>query len=286
MRPVNLIPPEDRRGANAPLRTGATVYVLLGALAIALLTVTVLVLTGNGIKDREAELAALEARQEAASATAAALQPYVEFATMFSARDQTVASLAASRFDWERVLRELALVIPEDVWLSTATASGSSDAAATSTEDTAAVSTLVAGSSGPNLQLTGCAASHRAVASFVAALEDIDGVTRVGLSSDEQGSGSTTAAGGAGDSDCRTRNFISRFEIVAVFDEAPVADTAAAAAAGTAVPGTVPPATSPEAATDPETSDAVAQQQAATDSATTQTDKAKSGASAVGVSAP
>ena len=30
---------------------------------------------------------------------------------------QTVSSLAQSRFDWERVLRELSLVIPEDVWL-------------------------------------------------------------------------------------------------------------------------------------------------------------------------
>ena len=30
MRPVNLIPPDQRRGDSAPLRTGPLVYVLLG----------------------------------------------------------------------------------------------------------------------------------------------------------------------------------------------------------------------------------------------------------------
>ena len=32
MRPVNLIPPEDRRGQHAPLRTGPLAYILVGAL--------------------------------------------------------------------------------------------------------------------------------------------------------------------------------------------------------------------------------------------------------------
>ena len=36
-------------------------------------------------------------------------------------RTETVDSLAQSRFDWERVMRELALVIPEDVWLESLT---------------------------------------------------------------------------------------------------------------------------------------------------------------------
>ena len=35
MRPVNLIPPEDRRGEQAPLRTGPLAYVLVGALVAA-----------------------------------------------------------------------------------------------------------------------------------------------------------------------------------------------------------------------------------------------------------
>ena len=32
MRPINLIPPEERRGSQAPLRSGPLAYILVGAL--------------------------------------------------------------------------------------------------------------------------------------------------------------------------------------------------------------------------------------------------------------
>ena len=47
MRPVNLIPPESRRGQNAPLRSGPLPYIAIGALVAVLLGVTALVLVGN-----------------------------------------------------------------------------------------------------------------------------------------------------------------------------------------------------------------------------------------------
>ncbi len=273
MRPVNLIPPEDRRGEHAPLRTGATAYVLVGVLAIALLTVTALVLTGNQVSERENELAALEARGATAAQTADALTPYVEFASMSAAREETVTSLAKSRFDWERVLRELSLVIPGDVWLINATGTVAPGA---STGSAAAANTLREGTTGPALELIGCARSQQAVAGFVAALEDIDGVTRVGVSSSELGQSSNGASGESGaTSDCRTRAFISRFEIVAAFDEAPPSGASVVPDAGAAPTPT-------DAATDPETADAVAQEQQAADSAADQTAKADDAANLVG----
>ena len=45
MRPVNLIPPEQRRGEQAPLRTGPLPYIVVGALVAVLVGVTALVLT-------------------------------------------------------------------------------------------------------------------------------------------------------------------------------------------------------------------------------------------------
>jgi hypothetical protein len=85
---------------------------------------------------------------------------------------------------------------------------------------------------GPALELGGCAKGQQAVAGFVTALEDIDGVTRVGVQSselaekEEDGGGE----GGGGDSDsgdeCRTREFIAKFAIVVAFDAAPVAESA------------------------------------------------------------
>ena len=62
MRPVNLIPPEDRRGEKAPMRTGALSYVIVAVLAVALLAVTGLVLTSNQVSDRKAEKSGLESQ--------------------------------------------------------------------------------------------------------------------------------------------------------------------------------------------------------------------------------
>ncbi len=241
MRPVNLIPPEDRRGDRAPLRTGALPYVVIGALAVALVLVTFMTLTSNQISDRESEVTVLEAREAEATARAEALAPYAEFAALSQARDATVTSLAQSRFDWERVLRELAFVIPDDVWLTDATGTVDPNVQIEG-------STVIQGRdliAGPALELIGCGASQDAVAGFIAALRDIDGVTRVGVASslrpepteDTSASGSANAASDAG-ADCRTRDFIAKFEIIAAFDAVPVAPAPEAAS----VPGTTPPA--------------------------------------------
>lgn len=220
MRPVNLIPPEQRRGERAPLRSGPLSYLVVGVLAVALLAVTALVLTGNQVKDREAEVASLEVREAEARARAESLSAFAQFASLSEARFATVSSLARSRFNWERVLRELALVIPDDVWLVSLNASVSSEVAVEGGGD----SSLRGDVEGPALSIVGCGESHEAVAGFIEALKDVDGVTRVGIASSELGSessASSSISGGGGD-DCRTREFISRFEAVAAFDEVEV----------------------------------------------------------------
>ena len=118
MRPVNLIPPEDRRGDHAPLRAGSLSYIIVGAIAAGLLAVVALVLTQNSITEHENEIAELEVARDAATQKAQALAPYAEFASLQEQRELTITTLAQSRFDWERVLRELAIVIPADVSLT------------------------------------------------------------------------------------------------------------------------------------------------------------------------
>ena len=118
MRPVNLIPPEDRRGDHAPLRAGSLSYVIVGGIAAVLVAVVALVLTQNSITDRENEIAQLEVARDAATQRAQALAPYAEFASLQEQRELTISSLAQSRFDWERVLRELAIIIPTDITLN------------------------------------------------------------------------------------------------------------------------------------------------------------------------
>lgn len=255
MRPVNLIPPEDRRGEKAPLRTGPLAYVIVAALAVALLGVTLVVLTSNQISDRKAEKASLESQVQQAQAEADKLESFVSFASLQDAREQTVSDLATSRFDWERVLRELAIVIPSDVWLTNLDAKAS--AQATTSSSSAASSSSSEDIQGPSLDIQGCATGHDAVARFLAALRDVDGVTRATvLSSDRQGpSGSTggsSASGTTGGLSCASRSFISSFEILIAFDEAqPSAPSSTSATA----PATTPTSSaSSDAATSDSTS--------------------------------
>jgi Tfp pilus assembly protein PilN len=234
MRPVNLIPPEERHGEHRPMRTGPVPYLLVGALLAVLAGVTALVLTGNQIADRKSEVAKVEREDAVASARAKRLSAYTQFRTLREQRVQTVTSLADSRFDWERVMRELSLVLPHDVWLTSLEASaapgGAEGGGSSGSSGGSGLSSSIAG---PSLTISGCATGHDAVAGFVTALKEIDGVTRVGvesseLSSQKEGAGKSGGSGGSGSSgggessDCRTRSFIAEFKMVVAFDAAPV----------------------------------------------------------------
>ncbi len=241
MRPVNLIPPDLRRGDHAPLRTGPLPYMVLGALVLALAGVLALVLTNNQIADGKAEVAELQQEDAAEQARAQRLVAYTQFQAMSEQRVATVTSLANSRFDWERVMRELSLILPDDVWLVSLGASAGGEGGEGSAGG------LSGAIAGPALELTGCAAGQNAVAGFVTALEDIDGVTRVGFESSAMASGE---GGGAGGEDCRTRSFIASFSLVVAFDGAPAPLAGSATEAAPPVTGEeeAPPGEGEEAA--------------------------------------
>lgn len=223
MRPVNLIPKEDRPGGHKPARSGPIAYIVVGALVAALLGVTALVVTSNQISDYEGEIAQVEGEVAATEAKAASLRPYTQFHSVRAQRDTTIASLANSRFDWERVMRELALVLPGDVWLTSLTATASPDV---SPSGGASVS-LRSSIPGPALALIGCGRSQRAVAGFVQALKDIDGVTRVGMESSTLGGENAAASDSGASASCQTRDFIAQFQMVVAFDAAPAVSTTA-----------------------------------------------------------
>src|SRR6185503_10904471 len=107
MRPVNLIPPEARRGEKAPTRTGVLSYVIVAVLGAALVGVTGVVLTNNQISERKAEKSSLEGQLAEAELQAKRVSAFASFAGLQQARAQTVEQRRRRRFDWERVLREL-----------------------------------------------------------------------------------------------------------------------------------------------------------------------------------
>jgi Tfp pilus assembly protein PilN len=205
MRAVNLIPPDLRRGDHAPLRTGPLAYIVVGALALALLGVTLLVLAGNEVSEKKDEVKTLQREDKLAQARAERLAPYTEFQSMSEQRVQTVTSLADSRFDWPRVMRELALVLPSGVILTNLDASAALGEGAEAAK----------GVKGPSLELEGCTGSQDAVAGFITALKDIDGVTRVGLESSNQEEGSSSGSGEG----CEGK---TQFHLIVAFDAAPL----------------------------------------------------------------
>ncbi len=224
MRPIDLTPKEMRQGARAPMRTGPIPYILVGALVAVLAGVALLVTTGNQVTEREDEVAQLKQESAAAHREARRLAPYVQFQALHEQRLTTISSLADSRFDWERVVRELSLVLPADVWLTQLEASASGG-------EEGGSSGLRGSILGPAMELEGCTVGQESVARFVNALKDIDGVTRVAVASSElpakeEGAASSGGEETEGGSECRTRKNIAKFSIVIAFDAAPVPVTA------------------------------------------------------------
>ena len=249
MRPVNLIPPDERQGDAAPLRTGTLIYVLVGGLALLLLGIVAVALTSKQINDREAQKANLQAELVQATARANRLAAFTNFRAVQQQRADTVVSLANSRFDWERVLHELALVLPDDISLRNVTGTAAPDV---QVEDAEQVQ-LRTSAAGPALEMTGCATpsdehdTQDTVAAFMASLEDIDGVTRVGLDSskisDPRLGGSTSSEGGSesGGSSTDCPALSAKFQIVVAFDAVPAPPSATATPSA---PPSVPPTTS------------------------------------------
>ena len=226
MRPVNLIPEEQRRGPSAKRRGGPLAYVLVGAMVALLAGVTMLVLTNNQISQDKTEIATLEAETTAAESKAASLAAYTQLRDVSESRVPTVTELADSRFNWERVLREIALVLPSEIWLTNLTGTVKPSVVV----ENGATIAIRASVPGPALQILGCAPGQDGVARFISALKDVDGVTRVGvqesaIGTEESGSGAESDSAGTATTECPKNGYTSAFQIVVAFDAAPTPTT-------------------------------------------------------------
>jgi Tfp pilus assembly protein PilN len=189
VRAVNLIPDDSRRGwRNSGGRSGGSVYVLLGALAMALVLVTVYVLASNRVADQKAKIAGLQAEATQAQGAAARLEPYVEFAKLAQARTQTVREIASSRFDWHAALAGLSRVVPANTSLPSLTGTVVPGVTVGGSTGTAEGSDLRGDIAAPAFELAGCSDSQDDVARLISRLRLIDGVTRVSLESSTQAS--------------------------------------------------------------------------------------------------
>src|ERR671914_86045 len=136
MRAVNLLPIDVRVGRRRPPAAPLAVAAA-GVLAASLLTVAFLSANGR-VDEREQELTALERELETARRAA---KPKPAQSGLAAEREQRFTALndaMTKRLAWDRILRELSLVVPDDVWLSSLTAGGAAGTTTTTPDPAAA----------------------------------------------------------------------------------------------------------------------------------------------------
>jgi len=133
------------------------------------------VVTANQVTARSSQAAEAAAEADRLEARVASLGAFGNFAQIKETRVASVRQLAAQRFDWERLMLELARVLPSDGWLQSAEASvsGASD------DSAAAAGTATPGS--PTATLSGCVPRQPDVADLMLRLGRMHRVEEVTL---------------------------------------------------------------------------------------------------------
>jgi len=238
MRAVNLLTPEMRssqKGSSAPRPAAMTTpggvgtIALLGALALIVAGVAGYVLSTNVVKQKQSDLAAVSAKNQATVKRATALKPYSDFQTLAQQRAATVQALASARFDWEQSFRDLSRAVPNDVYLSSLKGTVGGGSASGGSGIRSAIGS-------PAIELSGCTKTQPGVARVMSRLRNVQGVTRVSLSKSEKSD--TAAANGSGATGGSTvgpcgKGSPPSFELVVFFEKAAVADALATATGDT-----------------------------------------------------
>ena len=240
MRAVNLIPSEQRSGGSVGVgRSGGAAYAVLGLLVLIAALAVMYGKANRTVSSDKAKAARLTVEAQQAQTAAQALAPYTAFVSLREQREQAVATLVDTRFDWAHAIHEFGRVLSNQVSISSldgtigGTATATAAPAPAPTPPTATGSSTTASSvtsatpegSVPTFQIAGCATSQHAVADTMQRLRLIDGVSEVTLQS------SSKAAGGSGSGSAGGCGNGPVFQMTVTFHALPSA-TASAAAAG------------------------------------------------------
>jgi Tfp pilus assembly protein PilN len=205
VNPVNLLPAKHRPRTPTGGQQGSA-YVVVGILGVLLVLVVLYVLTVNGVNSRKDQVARAQAETAQAQARASSLSSYGDFSKIKETRVQSVRQLADGRIDWERLTRGLARILPDGVWLTSASASASGTPPASGGGSAPAANE--SSTTGPKVQLVGCAPGHSVIAVTLVRLRELPGAQDVQLNDITRPAAVTsdgpTSAGNAtaGDSDC------------------------------------------------------------------------------------
>jgi Tfp pilus assembly protein PilN len=181
MRAVNLLPRqhvEQKRERPNAVALGAA----LGGAAVLLVLVAGFLLASRSVDRQRQALADARAVLAATPAHKLSAKTQSFRATLLSQREQRSLALAAAigkRVAWDRILRRVALVMPDDVWLQSLTASVPLDAAAPVAATTTTPSALPATPTALTIQ--GYTYSQDGVARLLERLEVVPDLENVQL---------------------------------------------------------------------------------------------------------
>jgi Tfp pilus assembly protein PilN len=182
MRAVNLIPSEQRRTKPSGKGSGAA-YAVVGVLTVFLVMAVAYVLTSNKVNENETKAAEAKQEADALEAQAAQLGSFTNFAAIKEQRLASVVTTAQMRFDWERLMREVALIMPEGSWLRTTEASVIGDPNAAASAATSATPTV---GISPAATFVGCTRKQSEVATLMVRMRQMHRVTDVKLNQSAQ----------------------------------------------------------------------------------------------------
>ena len=212
MNAVNLIPTEQRRVQASGKQSGSA-YVVVGVLVTLLAMVAAYVVTANSATDKKNQAAAAKSEANRLEAEVKARGSYTNFADIKKTRLASVMSVAETRFDWERLIRELARVMPEGSWLQTTDASmtGEIDGEGTATDPT----TGLPAATSPKAKLVGCTPDQSDVARMMVRMRQIHRVDDVELNE------SSTEPGDSSEVSQDTCGRYYQFDITLTFSQTP-----------------------------------------------------------------
>jgi Tfp pilus assembly protein PilN len=183
MKAVNLIPTDQRRAQASGERAGGA-YVVLGVLTVLLMLALAYVVTANSVNDNKSKAAKASQEADALEAQASQLDSFTDFASIKEQRLAAVKTAAETRFDWERLMREISRVMPDGSWLQTTEASVKGDTSDPATAAPATANPLEAAAAGPvspSATFVGCTPRQSEVAKILVRLRGMHRVTDVEL---------------------------------------------------------------------------------------------------------
>lgn len=179
MRAINLLPRDDvRRGRPQKSQWIVLIPVVLAVLLAAVLSAMFLSASGT-VKDKQAELATLQSELAAIpTPDASRVKTQTALAADKQARVTALSGALSRRVAWDRVFRELSLVLPNDVWLATIAAKAPVPSSSAVVPPAAAPGATVAAT---GFTLDGFTYSHPAVARLLSRLAVVPDLVNVQL---------------------------------------------------------------------------------------------------------